>query len=233
MEHSHRGLLSPRVPFGRRLSGGWPGRGAARTARRPQALGAVRGPWVPPGSTDCLRARRPLLEACRKRTIVNFCVVFCLCTYVCPVELRPFCPSGMHHPFPRAEESGDRRGLSSAGSTEKEAAERAGAGEFPFRARGRKGLYTHPSHESSPRSGAGSGISSQDFLRLEGFSLEQRPVLFRSPHLCISLKQLLYPVITLGKGNLSGSCLPHRGEKKKLDALHRRVQAWKYGVYRE
>lgn len=149
MEHSHRGLLSPRVPFGRRLSGGWPRRGAARTAQRPQGAGRVAGTVgaagqhrLPSGS-----AASPL-EACRKRTIVNFCVVFCLCTYVCLVEFRPFCPSGMHHPFPRAEEIGGRRGLSFAGSPEKEAAERAGPGEFPFRARGRKGLYTHPSHES-------------------------------------------------------------------------------------
>lgn len=46
------------------------------------------------------------------------------------------------------------------------------AGEFPVRSWEREGLYTHLSHESLDRTGAQSGVFSQDFLRLEGVRLE-------------------------------------------------------------
>lgn len=75
-------------------------------------------------------------------------------------------------PLPRGLGDWGRQGLSSAGSAEKEAAKKAGAGEFPVRSRGRKGLYTHLLHERENRTEARSGVSSQDFLGLEGFSLE-------------------------------------------------------------
>ena len=67
---------------------------------------------------------------------------------VCVVELGLLCVSGVHPPFPWAWEVGGRQGLSAAGSAEKEAAGKAGAGEFPVGWRGRKGLHTDPSRES-------------------------------------------------------------------------------------
>lgn len=56
-------------------------------------------------------------------------------------------------------------------------------------------------------------------------------IIFLPPHLSLAQKKRFYPVITLGKQNIKGPSIPHRG--KKLAELHRRVQAWKYGVYRE
>lgn len=127
---------------------------------------------------------------------------------------------------------GRRQGLSSASSTEKEAAERLEAGEFPVRSWGREGLYTL-SCKLEPH-GARSGVSSQDFLKTRGSSSGAKTcIIFLPPHLSLAQKKRFYPVITLGQQNIKGPSIPQRGKKKKLGELHRRVQAWKYGVYRE
>lgn len=166
---------------------------ASRTSRDRRRW-ARRGDWLLPGSTSP-RTGQPgwavALESHaetwswrlirRGRSIVNFCVSTCVC--VCPCVSLSCVETVLWFwnapPLPRGLRLwGRRQGLSSASSTEKEAAERLEAGEFPVRSWGREGLYTL-SCKLEPH-GARSGVSSQDFLRLEGVRLEQRLVLFFS-----------------------------------------------------
>lgn len=168
---------------------------ASRTSRDRRRW-ARRGDWLLPGSTSPrtgaarlgrgsrVSTQRPRVgglseEDDRSLTFVSLLVCVCVCPCVSLSCVETVLWFWNAPPLPRGLRLwGRRQGLSSASSTEKEAAERLEAGEFPVRSWGREGLYTLSS-KLEPH-GARSGVSSQDFLRLEGVRLEQRLVLFFS-----------------------------------------------------
>lgn len=160
MEHSHRGLLSPRPArlelehrASRRENGLLP---APRAPRRPPAPTA-RGDGVLRGGRAASASLGTSLEtgereAYRRRTTVHVCVCVSVSVRVFR-ELRLFCPPGMLALPPGGGEGG-RRGLSCTGPARRKRLTGLGV---PPRARGRKGLHTR-----AARSGVSSQISSEE-----------------------------------------------------------------------
>lgn len=160
MEHSHRGLLSPRPArlelehrASRRENGLLP---APRAPRRPPAPTA-RGDGVLRGGPAASASLGTSLEtgereAYRRRTAVHVCVCVSVSVRVFR-ELRLFCPPGMLA-LPPVGGEGGRRGLSCTGPARRKRLTGPGV---PPRARGRKGLHTR-----AARSGVSSQISSDE-----------------------------------------------------------------------
>lgn len=108
---------------------------------------------------------------------------------------------------------GCRQGLSSASSSEKEAAERLEAGEFPVRTWGREGLYTHLSLMKARTARGAAWRFLTGFPQTRGSSSgAETCIIFLPPHLALAQKKRFYPVITLGKLNIKGPSIPHRGK---------------------